>query len=552
MSDKKDNYSVGYDMDNEEYRALFQRIENSSRKFADSRAERTEEKREYRDETVTPQAQKDEKLNLSNLTQLMGAAKKQFNSGKKKIQNRPNKKLPFLTRLYKVSVVMFASVLMLFGLISAVDKNKTVSEQENRALAEKPKFTFASLFKGDYTVAFENFYSDNFPARDFFISCNSRISDLFTRFSGENGEVVVATEKKDGDFVGEGVDLLGEKKPEGMKENTAAVTPDSEASISGSILITGTRALEIYSHSEDNAKNYASIINKTAKSMPEDVKFYSMLCPTAVEFYGTAKYREGSHSQRDAIKQIYSQLDESIVKIDVYSNLVDNVGDYIYFRSDHHWTARGAYCGYKAFCDASGNSAPALDSFTTHRLEGFLGSLYKSTYSNVLRDNPDYVECFELSVDAQNMVYPSAELNMSEGVSTYVIARIVNDDNKYLAFIAGDQPIEKITTSVRNGKKILIIKESYGNAFVPFLCNNYEEIYVVDPRWIDMNLADFVTANGIQEVMAINYMFAISNKTYCNALSKMSDRPEGSTQMQSTTQAPQETAQAAQSYNEEQ
>ncbi len=548
MSDRKYRYGVDNDVDNEEYRALFQRIKNSSKKFADGKAEPVSEKREYKKSTETDPGHKDEKLILSNLTRIFDSAKKQVKIEKNNFKSRPKKNLPLLTKLYKASVVMFAGMLLFFGFISAVDKNKTVSEEENRVLASKPKFTFSSLFKGEYTVAFENFYSDNFPARSFFISCNSKINDLFTRFSGENGAVVVSTEKKDSDFVGEGVDLLGNKKPSGMKENTAAVTPDSEATVSGSILITGTRALEIYSHNETSAGNYVSVINKTAKLLPPDVKFYSMLCPTAVEFYGTAQYREGTHSQREAIKKINAKLDKSIIKVDAYSNLVDSVNDYIYFRSDHHWTARGAYCGYKAFCDASGNTAPALDSFTAHKLEGFLGSLYKSTYSNVLRDNPDYVECFELSVDAQNMVYPSADLNPEDGVSTYVVAREVNDGNKYLAFIAGDQPIEKITTSVRNGRKILVIKESYGNAFVPFLCNNYEEIYVVDPRWIDMNLADFVEANGIQEVIAVNYMFAISNKTYCSALSKMSDPASGK---QAASQTQPETAPEPQNYYSE-
>lgn len=525
MSDKN-NYDVNYDIDNNEYREIFQRIETSSKRFAEGRADVDYEPYEKKHSTASS-AKKEEKLNMSNLSRLMGSAKTQLEAGKKKYKESPARKLPLLTKLYKASVVMFAAILVLFGFISAVDKNKTVSEEENRALATKPKFSFSSLFKGEYTVAFENFYSDNFPARSFFISCNSKISDLFTRFSGENGEVVVSTEKKDSDFTGEGVDVLGDKKPGGMKENTAAVTPDSEATVSGSVLIAGNRALEIYSHNEEMVNKYISMINKTAKAMPKDVKFYSMLCPTAVEFYGTAKYREGPHSQRDDIRTIYDKLDKSIKKVDAYSSLVDDVNDYIYFRSDHHWTARGAYCGYKAFCDVSGNTAPALDSFTTHKLDGFLGSLYKATYSTTLQNNPDYVECFELSVDAQNTVYPSAELNPAEGADTYVVARAVNDGNKYLAFIAGDQPIEKITTSVRNGKKILVIKESYGNALVPFLCNNYEEVYVIDPRWVsDLYLPDFVDAYGIQEVMAINYMFAISNQTYCTAFSKMTEKPE--------------------------
>lgn len=535
MSDNN-RYNGSDSRENEEYRAIFKRIEKSGKRFAEeeSSPDGNDDLLSYFEEIDTDR--KNEKTSTAKKTsakrgktgfsETVASLLEQLQTVWKEYRSRPKRKLKPITKLYKTSVVMFAAFLVLFGFISAVDKNKTVSKEENRALAEKPKFTFSSLFNGEYTVAFENFYSDAFPARSFFINCNTKINDIFTRFSGgKDGDVVISTQKNDADFVGEGVDLLGDekKKKEGMKENTAEVTPDDQATIQNSVLVTGTRALEIYYHSDDNAKYYTDILNKTAKSLPAGTKFYSMLCPTAIEFYGTAQYREGVHSQRDSIQKTYAMLDPSIIKVDAYSNLVDNVKDYIYFRTDHHWTARGAYCGYQAFCEASGNTAPALSTFATHRLDGFLGSLFKTTQSSVLSNNPDYVECFDLTVDAQNTVYASPEMTPGSGVSTYVVAQTVNDTNKYLAFIAGDQPLEKITTSVKNGKKILVIKESYGNAFVPFLCNNYEEIYVIDPRWIDMNIADFVATNGIGEVIAINYMFAIGNKTYCNALGAMTN-----------------------------
>ena len=110
---------------------------------------------------------------------------------------------------------------------------------------------------------------------------------------------------------------------------------------------------------------------------------------------------------------------------------------------------------------------------------------------------------------------------MENGRKVFVVARAVNSDNKYLAFIGGDQPLEKIVTSNKNGKKILVIKESYGNALVPFLCDNYEEVYVVDPRKTNFNLASFVKNQSIDEVLMINYTFAMANETYKNALQAM-------------------------------
>ncbi len=424
--------------------------------------------------------------------------------------------------MYAASVVLFVSVLLVFGTVSFFDKDKTISETENRALAKKPTFTISAIFSGKYMIEYENYYSDHFPARDFFIGVNGKIKNTLTRFSaGENTDVIISVDKSDDDFAGEGVDLgnnSSEEKEE-QKGNVSDITPDEEATVKGSIIITGNRAMEIYTYNEKDANRYASVVNKTASAMPEGVKFYSLIAPTAVEFYGTKTYREGVHSQYDAINKIYSKLDKSIVRVDAYSELTNKSKEYIYFRTDHHWTARGAYYAYTAFCRAAGTTAPKIDEFLTHKIEDFVGSLYRSSQADVLKKNPDYVECFELLVDATNTVYETPEL--TNGINTYIVAKKVNADNKYLAFISGDQPIEKIVTSVANGKKILVLKESFGNAFVPFLCNNYEEVYVVDPRKVDLYLPDFVSENSIQEVLAINYCFGISNSKYCKELEKL-------------------------------
>ncbi len=431
----------------------------------------------------------------------------------------------FLRILYALSAVLFTFILLGVGVFSFLDEDKKVSESENRNLAQRPAFSLTALFNGKYTVDFENYYSDNFPGREFFIGVNSKIKNVLTRFSvGENSDVIISVDKNDDDFDGEGIDLgnkneMTTKPDDEMKDNTAAVTPDNEASIKGSIIISGNRAMEIYTYGEKAAEKYTSIVNKVAASMPDGVQFYSLLSPTAVEFYGTKTYRTGKYSQRDAIKKIYDKLDDDIIKVDAYSAMVEKAEEYIYFRTDHHWTARGAYYAYTAFCKQAQLTAPAIESFETHKIDGFVGSLYRSSQADVLKKNPDYVECFRLQVDATNTVYTSAE--MKDGINTYIVAKKVNSDNKYLAFISGDQPLEKITTNVTNGKKILVIKESFGNAFIPFLCNNYQEIYVVDPRQIDMYLPDFVEQNKIQEVMAINYCFGISNSKYCNEMEKL-------------------------------
>ncbi|MBQ7596623.1 MAG: hypothetical protein IJU45_08170 [Clostridia bacterium] len=440
------------------------------------------------------------------------------------------KKHALYLRLYRLSAILFAGILVLFGFISCVDKDKTVSKEENRTLAQRPAFSLKALFSGDYTVDFENYYSDNFPARSFFIACNKKINSIFTQFSaGDKTGVVIKNDSNDDDFGGEGVPLVEKEvepepttQPDNLDEKHDSVVDgakDDEISIKNYLIVTKNSAMEIFSYNETIVQTYADLINKTAKAMPKGVKFYSLVAPTSAEFYGTEEYRSGSHSQYDAIKKIYEKLDDSIIKVDAYSPLNDHADQYIYFRTDHHWTARGAYYAYTGFCKKAGLEAPELSKFKTHNVENFVGSFYRTTQSEALKNNPDYVECFELLVEAENMVYSNASL--TNGVKSYVVAPTTTSSNKYLVFIAGDQPIEKITTSVKNGKKILILKESYGNAFVPFLCNNYEEIYVIDPRQVKMNLPQFVYDRGVQEVIALNYCMGIGNKKYRTSLESL-------------------------------
>ena len=87
----------------------------------------------------------------------------------------------------------------------------------------------------------------------------------------------------------------------------------------------------------------------------------------------------------------------------------------------------------------------------------------------------------------------------------------MKSSNKYLAFLGGDHGVTKITTDAPGNRSIVVIKESYANAFVPWLCNNYKTVYVIDPRQINVNLANFVKTNSIDEVLFLNYMFIPTN-----------------------------------------
>lgn len=430
-----------------------------------------------------------------------------------------------LRALLITAIVLFLLPLYVFGVYSLCDVDATVSEVEKRTLKTMPTFSVSALFDGSFTKGFEEYYADTFPFRDFFLGVNDFFDSIFTKLSGSDGIVLVGKEG-DGNFEGEALT----DETESQSDTTEPVTQETEVSTeattqadqefttSGYIVIQGDRAMEMYSANKKQISNYVSSVNRLADKLTNS-KVYCMLVPTAIEFYGPEEYHSANHSQEYGIQLAYDQMSDKVTCVDAYHKIQQHINDYLYFRTDHHWTARGAYYGYQALGDVAGFTTKPLDSYQSGKIDGFVGTMYGYTKADVLQKNPDYVEYFWPQTEATGKYYSSAD--MSDGRNLRIITPEVSNSNKYLTFIQGDNPLVKIDTQTKNGRSIMVIKESYGNALVPFLVDSYETIYVVDPRKIEMNLADFVNKQGIQEVLVINYSLIPGNSTYMNAFNKL-------------------------------
>ena len=300
------------------------------------------------------------------------------------------------------------------------------------------------------------------------------------------------------------------------------VQPIGEYSLNGYIVVTGDAAMEMYSIASTKLKEYATSANNLASKIPSS-KVYVMLAPTRMEFYGPEEYRTGSHSQQMGISTAYLALNPEVTGVDAYSEIARHTDEYEYFRTDHHWTARGAYYAYKAFCESAGLTCTPLDSFQSGKLDDFVGSMYRYTQSENLKKNPDYVEYFLPRYDVSAESFSTAD--MTDGKPLRVISTNITDESsKYLTFIQGDKPLIKMVSSCGSGKKVLLIKESYGNALAPFLLDTFSEVYVLDPRQESiqgMNIPSFVENNGIDTVLFCNYTMVPSNSKYMNALNAM-------------------------------
>ena len=258
-------------------------------------------------------------------------------------------------------------------------------------------------------------------------------------------------------------------------------------------------AYELCGASDEAGKDYAAAISEFKNAAP-DFTVYNMVVPTHTEF-GIPPRLAGeiyTQSQSQNIKTIYSSYTADVKPINCYNALCKHKDEYIYFNTDHHWTGLGAYYAYQAFCEQTGQQALALTDCTEQTIDGFEGSFY-SADASLSPDSVHYWK-FPYQTHAKRQEESGAEM-----YDTDVYYEGAAGSGAYITFIYGDSSlfIEYNDTN-KNGKKIAVVKESYGNAFVPYLTNNYEEVHIIDFRYFTQNIKEYMQENGITEILFLN------------------------------------------------
>ena len=225
-------------------------------------------------------------------------------------------------------------------------------------------------------------------------------------------------------------------------------------------------------------------------------------------------------SQKDNIEIIKDNESEKVKFVNIYNALKKHKDEYIYFNTDHHWTALGAYYAYCEFAKEAGFEPIDIKDYEAKRKENFLGTFYASAKDPALAENPDYVEYYSVGADSKAWLYKNSI--EEEPAFTTVYAEYAEGVNSYGVFLHGDNPLMKIENPENtSGKKAVVVKESYGNAFAPFLIPHYSELYVVDLRYFNNNLINFVNENEINDVVFINNVFAANTMAHIEKLQAM-------------------------------
>ena len=247
--------------------------------------------------------------------------------------------------------------------------------------------------------------------------------------------------------------------------------------------------------------NYATYLNEFKELVGSSVNVFNMVVPTAGAYYLPAGYEDYNASHRDSINSIANKL-VNVINVDGYAALEAHTNEYIYTRTDHHWEPLGAYYAAKAFCDIAQTPAKELSTYTTETIDGFVGTMYAFTdYNERIKNDPDTFTYYIPSTE-YTATYYTTDFKVDEQFSQFHSIFVDQPaSGAYSTFMGGDQKIVKIETANKNGRKLCIFKDSYGNAEVPFYIDSFEEIYVCDIRYFDLYAPDFIKENGITDVL---------------------------------------------------
>ena len=406
---------------------------------------------------------------------------------------------------------------MLFSLI--IPLRPTYSEFEKRELASFPKFSFSALVSGSYFKDIDTWFADTFPFRERLISANSKLSELRgvgDKIYGLNDMAVQTVPQASSEKTTEAES--GNKEPsETTEKQTEPTVPDQINDVTqtlGGILVIGDTGYEYCSFHQGVADKYVGIINKTAQQLKGVSNVYCMVVPTSMDITMSDNVRKGINScdQSEVAKYIYDSLNTGAKSVDLYTQLRMHRDEYVYFRTDHHWTALGAYYAYAKFCETAGYKPMSLEKYEKVSYGDFLGSFYGDTNNSAMKKNPDeliaYLPPYKSSLTFTNTQGKSFNWELVHDVSNYPISE------KYNSFAGSDNPFTVIENlSKEKGKTCLVIKESFGNAMIPFLVGKEKKVYVIDYRYYKKGIITFAKQNKIDDVLFINNASAVRSDT---------------------------------------
>lgn len=368
---------------------------------------------------------------------------------KPEIKEKIRKNLPKM-----LSFFFFFGVITILPLMTIILPKKEFSEIENRVLSKAPEFSFSSVLDRSFMKNSESYFADHFVGRTDWIKAKTQM------------------------------ELLSGKRE-----------------ING-VYVSGDRMVEKLDSPDYNVilKSISAINNFSETT---GLETYVMIVPTSAEFYSSSN---PNVNQKEEIDKIYSELSgENVITLDAYTVLNSNKEDYIYYRTDHHWTTLGAYYVYSTTVYDMGITPVSWNNYNIeHASSDFKGTLYSKTLYDGIKS-----DMIDIYYPTSGVDIVSVDIHTGKGTDTYesyYFRDFLETKDKYSVFGGQNQPVVNIKTDSYNENKLLVIKDSYANAYIPFLCQHYSEITMLDMRYIDVPYDEVINIDDYNQVLFLyNY-----------------------------------------------
>lgn len=374
----------------------------------------------------------------------------------------------------KLMIALFTIILFAVPIVTAALPKQERSDNENRTLAKMPTLVNNSRWEkadsfDDYVKAVKWQYINNREGKAF--------KDDFEKYFCDH--------------------LAGREL--WVKSSNTLSKLAGKREING-VYTVGDQLVQTFKGYDENTVN-ASIkaMNAFAARFP-DIPMYLMLAPTSQEVFGSKiPAYTGLMSEKTFIDSVYSKM-ENIGTIDCLSYLSGHANEYIYYRTDHHWTSLGAFYAYQAAAKSLNYSAYGLNSFNIETASrDFRGTLYSKTLDDGI--TPDIMEYYYLSSGEPTVKMTSRNDREVNVYDSLYVREYLDQKDKYSSYTGSNVPLLTIETSIDNGKSLLLIKDSYAHSLAPFLSKHYSKITMVDMRYINMGLNGLIDMDEFTEVM---------------------------------------------------
>lgn len=410
------------------------------------------------------------------------------------------------------------------------------SELEKRDLATFPHPKGIAENPQKYTSDVSSWFSDTEPYRDHFMTLSMSVRDLMRMsFLPEEEAITFKPAVAENPAANDGV-------PDGaLPEAQGNPVADEMAKVANAgIIVVGkapnVRTMMTFGGTEQSTKTYINMVEAYRNAFP-NVNLYAMVIPTSTAFYLPTNAKTATKDQKVPLDWLRANLHPSVKYVDVYGHLAGHTKEDIYLKTDHHWAPLGAYYAARALCAQAKVPFKDISEYDKHVIHGFVGSMYGYSKDISVKNSPEdftyYTPKNKNYKTIFNTYYTNKDYEITDIKGPYEgeFFHQFNDGsgNAYLTFMGGDHHNVQIKTDVKNNRRLMIIKDSYGNPVPSYLMSSFEEIHVVDFRYFKRNMKKYVADNKITDIVFAYGIFGACSSNKTDKAVEFLNQPDGYT-----------------------